>query len=114
MRRSVYTLAALLIVASASATQLPLPKLKPANPAKPLSDPSFPQPGSLLSPDRMGTPSTQGMTLADALTLEKKAGVWWEYARDISSVVCSFHTAVSRLVFLFSSFDVALSFLRIA
>lgn len=28
-----------------------------------------------------------GLSLADALTLERKASLWWEYARDVSSVV---------------------------
>lgn len=34
----------------------------------------------------VGSPAS-GMSLADALTLERKASLWWEYARDVASVV---------------------------
>lgn len=53
-------------------------------------DPSFPQPDSGLVTDELGFGLGKNngmMTLADALTLERRAGVWWDYARDISSVV---------------------------
>lgn len=36
----------------------------------------------------VGSPAS-GMSLADALTLERKASLWWEYARDVASVVSS-------------------------
>lgn len=31
--------------------------------------------------------AASGFSLADALTLERKASLWWEYARDVGSVV---------------------------
>ena len=101
MRRSVLAItAAVLLLASlttahataVAAPQLPLPHSDPSR----HGDPSFPQPGSRLmsapdaNPDRtiVGPSAGRGgMTLADALTLERKAGVWWDYARDVSSVV---------------------------
>lgn len=85
MRRSIVILtASLLLAASATASQHPLQSTLSTP-----SDPSFPPPGSLLNPDRVSidNPKAPGMTLADALTLERKATVWWEYARDVSSVV---------------------------
>ena len=30
-----------------------------------------------------------GLTLADALTVERKGRIWWDYARDVQSVVRS-------------------------
>lgn len=33
------------------------------------------------------TGDNAGLSLADALTLERKASLWWEYARDVASVV---------------------------
>jgi hypothetical protein len=34
--------------------------------------------------------SVGGKSLADTLTLDRKARVWWDYAREIDSVVCHF------------------------
>ncbi len=87
MRRSLLVLTASLLVASAAATQLPLPGPSKNSTSKPMSDPSFPQPGSIPAADRLLGSSNSEMSLADALTLERKAGVWWDYARDVSSVV---------------------------
>lgn len=86
MRRSLLVLTASLLVASAAATQLPLPGPSKNSTSK-MSDPSFPQPGSIPAADRLLGSSNSEMSLADALTLERKAGVWWDYARDVSSVV---------------------------
>jgi hypothetical protein len=57
-----------------------------------LSDPSFPQPGSGGIGIGGGVESGAGgtvkvMSLADALTLERKAGVWYDYARDVANIV---------------------------
>ena len=91
MRRSLIAVtASFLTIAtvSVSASQFAIPN--PQTPTKPISDPSFPQPGFGLSPDRISGPDLgNGMTLVDALTLERKAGLWWDYARDVSSVVRS-------------------------
>jgi hypothetical protein len=69
-----------LLALGTSAKQVPL--------GQPMKDPSFPQAGVMDSP---GTNTAVGDTahganLADTLTLERKAGLWWEYARDVSSV----------------------------
>lgn len=91
MRRALFIVTAVL-AGTAAATQLPLGTEQA--PSRPMSDPSFPQPGSGL--DRLGgvgiggsagVPSGKGMTLADTLTVDRRGSVWWDYARDIGSVV---------------------------
>jgi hypothetical protein len=72
---------ALTLATIAVARQLPLDLHSP----KPASDPSFPQPGTPGL--AMDLPSLPAMSLADALTIEKKASLWWDYARDVGSVV---------------------------
>jgi len=51
-----------------------------------MSDPSFPQSG-LLGTEGPVPQAGQGATLAEALTVDRRAGVWWDYARDVSSIV---------------------------
>lgn len=39
-----------------------------------------------------------GATLAEALTIDRKAAVWWDYARDVSSVVCRVTMSVFQCI----------------
>ncbi|WOO82778.1 FAS1 domain-containing protein [Vanrija pseudolonga] len=79
MRR---TALALVLFASAAAAFRPvrLPDAVQVSPA-PADDPSQ----FVIQPIDVGT-AAPGISLADALTLERKASVWWDYARDVSSV----------------------------
>ena len=92
MRKGVLTVtAAVVILSLVAASQLPL--------EKPLSslqrpDPSFPQIGVMPvkqgSNDQSPAFDPNGgvkQTLGDALTIGRKAGLWWEYARDVATVV---------------------------
>jgi hypothetical protein len=92
MRRAFITLTTLLAAGTlVASSQLPLgPNL-----GKPMSDPSFPQPG-LLDTDGPIPQAGQGATLAEALTIDRRAGVWWDYARDVSTIVCVAHRMVVR------------------
>lgn len=86
MRRFFALAAAISVLAlGTSASQLPFGQPHAGTGMK---DPSFPQPGVM---DLPGTDTAVGdagrvANLADTLTLDRKAGLWWEYARDVSSV----------------------------
>lgn len=41
---------------------------------------------AVFIPPASSTPAT-GLSLADALTLERRASLWFDYARDVASVV---------------------------
>lgn len=43
--------------------------------------------GGFATGDGIDAGTATGLSLADALTLERRASLWWEYARDIASVV---------------------------
>lgn len=80
MRRT--ALALVLFAASAAAFRpVRLPDAVQVSPA-PADDPSQ----FVIQPIDVGA-TAPGISLADALTLERKASVWWDYARDVSSVV---------------------------
>jgi hypothetical protein len=94
MRRFITLATALTALAvSAGATQLPLTG---DSAERVRTDPSFPQPGVMdgvyggkVGGDGRGKhvgDTTQGANLADTLTLDRRAEVWWEYARDVSAV----------------------------
>ena len=99
MRRSLIALTTILAASSfALASQLPL-----GQPMRhPPSDPSFPQPGAFAGIDRPsvegGPVRAGGATLAEALTIDRKAAVWWDYARDVSSVVCRVTMSVFQCI----------------
>ncbi|KAL1408967.1 hypothetical protein Q8F55_005784 [Vanrija albida] len=80
MRRT--ALALVLLAASAAAFRpVRLPDAVQVSPALPeADDPSQ----FVIQP--IDTGSAPGISLADALTLERRASVWWDYARDVSSV----------------------------
>lgn len=83
MRRAFITLTTILAASTfAVGSQLPLGT---KNPGKAMSDPSFPQSG-LLGTEGPIPQAGQGATLAEALTVDRRAGVWWDYARDVSSI----------------------------
>lgn len=87
MRKAFITLTTILAASSfAVGSQLPLGQEKLG---RPMSDPSFPQPGlaGFDGPVPQGGP---GATLAEALTVDRRAGIWWDYARDVSSIVSEF------------------------
>lgn len=94
MRSTFLTFATALtaIVITAKSTQLPLYNQEQH---RVKADPSFPQTGSLdpvhvhHSASDIGIGNKGGANLADTLTLEKRAGLWWDYARDISAIVRS-------------------------
>lgn len=48
-------------------------------------DHSFPQPGVMAEVGNVGD-EARVANLADMLTLDRKAGLWWEYARDVPTV----------------------------
>ena len=78
-----------------SASQLPLGQPHSGTGMK---DPSFPQSGVM---DLAGANTVVGdagrvANLADTLTLDRKAGLWWEYARDVSSVCQRFCLSEER------------------
>ena len=74
------TFGALAFALTSGASQLPF---------MPKEDPSFPPPGLMDPPPHMGNigGEVKGMSLVDVLTVERRASLWWDYARDISSVV---------------------------
>lgn len=86
MRRSIFTLAAAItaLAIGSKATQIPLQD-NAGNRGK--VDPSFPQQGVFTDHNQVKDGTVHGVNLADTLTMERKAGVWWDYARDISAVV---------------------------
>lgn len=45
-------------------------------------------------PGRVDTGGAIGFTLADALTVERRASLWWDYARDVADVVSVFGRSV--------------------
>ena len=83
MKRSFIALTTILAASSyVLSAQVPLyPKPMGDN------DPSFPQHGTIKGIQGTNGPVSQGVTLAEALTIDRKAGVWWDYARDVTSVV---------------------------
>jgi hypothetical protein len=96
MRGSFITLATALTAFAITAKSAQLP-LYAQDGQRGKADPSFPQSGTMgsggvVSPfDKavgdIGVGSGSGANLADTLTLERRAGLWWDYARDISAVV---------------------------
>ena len=85
MRQAFITLTTLLAASTlVVGSQLPL---MPKTPGKIMSDPSFPQTG-FVGTDGPVPQAGQGATLAEALTVDRRAGVWWDYARDVSTIVC--------------------------
>lgn len=72
---------AMAFTAGVGAKQLPLGGGKPER-----NDPSFPQQGVMEGPGHKVGDTAQGANLADTLTLDRKGGLWWDYARDISAV----------------------------
>ena len=98
MRRDLFILAATALAATTLVTATQLPLGNPHHtPSRSNSDPSFPQPaagfGDMSLPGKM---AGQGMTLADTLTVDRRGSLWWEYARDVSSIV-SFLRTLSRV-----------------
>ena len=84
MRRSIVVLTTLFAATSVvAASQFPI---KDQTPGRPLSDPSFPQAGMGFD-GVVGSSGGQGVTLADTLTIDRKGSLWWDYARDLSTVV---------------------------
>lgn len=96
MRGSFITLATALTAFAITAKSAQLP-LYAQEGQRGKADPSFPQPGTMgpgglaspfdKAPGDVGVGSGPGANLADTLTLERRAGLWWDYARDISAVV---------------------------
>lgn len=85
MRQTFIALTTLLAVTTfAVGSQLPLG----SKAGKAMTDPSFPQPG-FAGMNGPVPQAGQGATLAEALTIDRRAGVWWDYARDVSSIVRS-------------------------
>ncbi|ORX34492.1 hypothetical protein BD324DRAFT_683438 [Kockovaella imperatae] len=88
------------------------PSLSVDSPMIPSSDPSFPQPGSLgtdAGPSReVGKDGKWSHTLADALTMGRKAGVWWEYARDVSGVATRLQSKGTERTTVFVPVDSAM------
>lgn len=95
MRGSFFALATALTAFAIGAKSAQLPLMN-QGPDRTKADPSFPQPGTLIPDNAHGLESSTGhigvgtgggANLADTLTLERRAGLWWDYARDISAVV---------------------------
>lgn len=85
MRKAFITLTSILAASSfAVGSQLPLGQDKVG---RPMSDPSFPQQGLAGFDDLPSPQGGPGATLAEALTVDRRAGIWWDYARDVSSIV---------------------------
>jgi hypothetical protein len=99
MRGSLFTLATALTALAIGAKSAQLPLLN-QDQHRPKPDPSFPQSGTLRPANlqalgsSIGIGAGGGANLADTLTLERRAGLWWDYARDISAVVRSLHFGV--------------------
>ncbi|RXK39063.1 hypothetical protein M231_03687 [Tremella mesenterica] len=53
---------------------------------QPTKDPSFPSDDILLQMGHSQIGQNEGMSLADVLTVERRASLWWDYARDVMSV----------------------------
>jgi hypothetical protein len=51
------------------------------------AEPEARRAAGLQTPEHIGVGSGSVANLADTLTLERRAGLWWDYARDISAVV---------------------------
>lgn len=86
MKRTSLILIMAALASAASATLVKLPASEHENtPARADVDAELQH---VLAPP--GAPSTEiatGLNLADALTLERRASVWWDYARDVAAVV---------------------------
>jgi len=100
MRKSLLTL-----LVGATALALPVSALSYQ---KPMKDPSFPQSNAGFGDINTGINDRQ-MTLADALTLERKVGVWYDYARDVGSVTARLQATGAEKTTLLVPLDSAIS-----
>lgn len=91
MKRLTLLLTLAAIATAASATLVRLPGADSSSDMTPAhADVDDELQRAFQAPPKDSNPHTDiatGLSLADALTLERRASLWWDYARDVAAVV---------------------------